>query len=79
MFPIAFSLIAQLNCGAFCSRRMKTFWLRQITVREKRFLLLESCTHQLHVSIGTCVRELELIAKVAGPEDLADRVEYLPL
>jgi len=35
--------------------------------------------HQLHVSIGTCVSELELIAKVADPEDLADRVEYLPL
>lgn len=35
--------------------------------------------HQLHVSIGICVRELELIAKVADPEDLADRVEYLPL
>jgi len=34
--------------------------------------------HQLHVSIGICVRELELIAKIAKPEDLADRVEYLP-
>lgn len=35
--------------------------------------------HQLQVSIGACVRELELIAKIANPEDLADRVEYLPL
>ena len=35
--------------------------------------------HQLHVSIGTCVSALELIARVANPEDLADRVEYLPL
>ena len=35
--------------------------------------------HQLHVSIGTCVRELEFIAKVSNPEDLAGRVEYLPL
>ena len=35
--------------------------------------------HQLHVPISTCVRELELLAKVAGPEDMADRVEYLPL
>ena len=31
------------------------------------------------MSIGSCVRELELIAKLANPEDLADRVEYLPL
>lgn len=35
--------------------------------------------HQLQVSIGACVRELELIARVADPQDLADRVEYLPL
>ncbi len=35
--------------------------------------------HQLQVTIGACVRDLELIAKVAGPEDLANRVEYLPL
>jgi hypothetical protein len=35
--------------------------------------------HQLHASIGACVQGLELIAKVANPEDLADRVEYLPL
>jgi predicted nuclease of predicted toxin-antitoxin system len=35
--------------------------------------------HQLKVSIGQCVEELELIAKVYEPEDLADRVEYPPL
>lgn len=35
--------------------------------------------HQTHVFIGTCVRDLELIAKVASLEDFADRVEYLPL
>lgn len=35
--------------------------------------------HQLHVTIGICVRNLELIAKAANPEDLANRVEYLPL
>ncbi|HEX6904463.1 MAG TPA: hypothetical protein VF789_32445 [Thermoanaerobaculia bacterium] len=26
-----------------------------------------------------CVRDLELIAKVADPEDLAGRVQFLPL
>lgn len=35
--------------------------------------------HQLQVSIGACVRELELIAKIANQKGLADRVEYLPL
>jgi predicted nuclease of predicted toxin-antitoxin system len=35
--------------------------------------------HQLKVTIGQCVRDLELIAKVGEPEDLKNRVEYLPL
>lgn len=35
--------------------------------------------HQLRVTIGQCVRDLEFLAKAADPEDLADRVEYLLL
>lgn len=35
--------------------------------------------HQLRVTIGSCVHDLELIAKVAMEKDLANRVEYLPL
>lgn len=35
--------------------------------------------HQLRVTIGMCVRDLELLAKAATPEDLANRVEFLPL
>jgi predicted nuclease of predicted toxin-antitoxin system len=35
--------------------------------------------HQVHVTIGACVRDLELIAKLASPEEMRDRVEYLPL
>jgi predicted nuclease of predicted toxin-antitoxin system len=35
--------------------------------------------HQLRATIGVCVRDLELIARVATPQDLANRVEYLPL
>ena len=35
--------------------------------------------HQLHVTIGQCVRDLELIATVGEPEDLAGRVHHLPL
>ena len=35
--------------------------------------------HQLHVSIGTCVHDLEIIAKAGEPEDLVNRVEFLPL
>jgi predicted nuclease of predicted toxin-antitoxin system len=35
--------------------------------------------HQNRVSIGQCVEELELIAKVYEPDDIANRVEHLPL
>lgn len=35
--------------------------------------------HQLRLTIGACVRNLELIAMAADPQDLASRVEFLPL
>lgn len=35
--------------------------------------------HQLRVSIGTCVHDLEIIAKAGEPEDLINRVQFLPL
>ncbi len=35
--------------------------------------------HQLRITIGACIRDLELIAKVGEPQDIADQVEYLPL
>ena len=35
--------------------------------------------HQADVTIGQCVNDLELIAKAYEPEDIGNRVEYLPL
>lgn len=35
--------------------------------------------HQQNVTIGQCVKDLEVIAKVLDPEDLANQVIYLPL
>lgn len=35
--------------------------------------------HTMHVTIGDCVRDLELIAKLAEPGELANRVQFLPL
>jgi predicted nuclease of predicted toxin-antitoxin system len=34
--------------------------------------------HPLTVSIGQCVRDLEMLAQVYDPVDMANRVEYLP-
>ncbi len=35
--------------------------------------------HKLRVSVGDCIRDLEIIAKAAYPEELANRIQYLPL
>ena len=35
--------------------------------------------HQLRVSIGLCVTDLELIANATDPEEWVSRVEFLPL
>jgi hypothetical protein len=34
---------------------------------------------QTALSIGDCIRELELIAKVAEPQDFFNQIQYLPL
>ncbi len=35
--------------------------------------------HQLRISIGACVNDLEIIAKAAEPNDLINTVIFLPL
>jgi hypothetical protein len=35
--------------------------------------------HQLRISIGTCIEDLEIIAKAGEPEDLLNAVKFLPL
>jgi hypothetical protein len=34
--------------------------------------------HQLRISIGQAVRDLELIAQTLDPDDMQNRVEYIP-
>lgn len=35
--------------------------------------------HQQNITIGVCIRDLEIIAKASTPEDFTNRVQYLPL
>jgi len=35
--------------------------------------------HQLNISIGRCIADLELIAQASEPEEWVNRTEYLPL
>ncbi len=34
--------------------------------------------HQLNISIGQAIRDLEMLAKALDPDDMRNRVEYLP-
>lgn len=36
-------------------------------------------SHQLRVSIGVCINDLEIISKAGEPEDLINLVQFLPL
>ena len=47
--------------------------------QEKIFFAGVIYAHPLHVSIGTCVQNLELIAKAGEKRDLANQVIFLPL
>ena len=35
--------------------------------------------HQLSVTIGQAVRDLELITKALAPEDMRNHIEFIPL
>ncbi|RMD52459.1 MAG: hypothetical protein D6835_01860 [Candidatus Thermofonsia bacterium] len=35
--------------------------------------------HQLRVPIGICIRDLELIAKAGEPDDIINKIQFLPL
>jgi Domain of unknown function (DUF5615) len=35
--------------------------------------------HQLFISIGDCVRDIEIIATLGRPEEFINRVQFLPL
>jgi hypothetical protein len=47
--------------------------------RTGRFFAGVIYAHQLRVTIGKCISDLEIIAKAGEPEDLHNRVEHLPL
>jgi predicted nuclease of predicted toxin-antitoxin system len=56
-------------------------FLAEANLRQRKGLAFAGVIygHQLAVTIGQCIRDLEMIAKVGEPEDLAGRVEFLPL
>ena len=55
--------------------------LREAAQRQQRNVPFAGLiyAHQLKMTIGQCVRDLELLALISDPEDFVGRVEYLPL
>ena len=55
--------------------------LREATHRQRNNIPFAGVLygHQLRITIGQAIEDLELIAKVAEPSDLENCVEYLPL
>lgn len=47
--------------------------------REDRIFAGVVYAHQMEITVGRCVRDLEIISKAADPADLRNRVEFLPL
>ena len=55
--------------------------LAEATQRQRKRIFFNGVVyaHQLRVSIGNCIRDLEIIAKAGEPEDLTNSVQFLPL
>jgi hypothetical protein len=55
--------------------------LTEATWRQQQGRTFSGVTHahQLRVSIGDCVRDLELIVQVSEPEDMTGQTLFLPL
>jgi hypothetical protein len=53
--------------------------LTEATQRQRRSFSGVIYAHQLRISIGDCVRDLELVAKAGEPEDMIGQTLFLPL
>ncbi|MBI3911061.1 MAG: DUF5615 family PIN-like protein [Armatimonadetes bacterium] len=56
-------------------------FLREAALRQQAGRMFAGViyAHQLRVSTGQCIEDLELIATVGEPEQFVNRVQYLPL
>jgi hypothetical protein len=46
---------------------------------ESRYFAGVVYAHQMRVSIGKCIADLEIISQASSAEEMANRVEFLPL
>ena len=55
--------------------------LAEAAIRQKNGIFFQGViyVHQLRISIGACVNDLEIIVKAAEPDELVNAVIFLPL
>ena len=72
--------IEQLRCGVCCSRGTKTSWQRRQSGngRDEGFYGIVYA-HQIHVSIGQCIKDLDFLCSAGLPEDVLDTVWHCPM
>ena len=56
-------------------------FLAEATRRQKDGIFFRGViyAHQLRISVGGCIHDLEIIAKAGEPEALYNQVQFLPL
>jgi Domain of unknown function (DUF5615) len=68
----------QLRCVLFSQDKDLLILTHQWLQTDREFAGLVYA-HQLSVTIGQAVRDLELIAKTLDPEDMRNHIEFIPL
>jgi hypothetical protein len=68
---------ARRSCNECYSPRSDL--LTEATQRQRQTFSGVIYAHQLHMSIGNCVRDLEIIVQVGEPEDMTGQTLFLPL
>lgn len=55
--------------------------LTEATMRQSEFIPFAGViyAHQLRITVGQAVRDLSIIAEIYEPDDIANRIEFLPL
>ena len=71
-------LTVRLHWGASCSVEMTVCWPLLGRARPKG-CSLQGYGHQLAAPLGKYGLHLEVVCTVLDPEDMANRIEYLPL
>lgn len=76
--PVLLSRATGLNCVLF-TRDADFLQICAAWQREGKPFAEVIYAHQLRVTIGRCVQDLAILADVGMPEDVANRIEHLPL